>query len=225
MIRFLFAALVVIQLALVIVFYPQISSTLGYRATAPQLNVNSNSLSLLRSGELEIPPSVEVTTNRVGSQQCREIGDFAAKESAQAIVAWLKARGAAGRMDTKVTISEQNFRVYVGDFNEEDEAAFAQRVIQQRNNELKNATIYQSQDYWRVAFGEFTDMDQATAFKYELERMIEGLRVSVETRLQTKTGTTLRYLEKDAQRLGELAADKEFVRLLKAYSVTLSSCS
>lgn len=229
-VRILLVLLVLAQIALLIFFYPRLRDYLSGDAVEPQTQEQavveeSEGIHLRAAEGFEVPPSVEVTTNRVSGQECREIGDFAEEESARAVADWLKGRGAGGRMDTRVTISEQRFRVYVGEFNQEEEAVFAQQVVQKRNYELKNALIYKSGEHWRVSFGQFEQKQEAEDFKRRLETMVKGLRVYIDTRQRTDASVSLRYLEEDARRLGELADDADLSEQLQAYSVDLRNCN
>ena len=230
-IRFFLLALIAAQIALLIVFFPRISAYFSDDASTPSTppvaipeSPQEESIRIRAVDGKEVTPSIAVITNKINSLSCKEIGDFASKAGATAITNWLKIRGAEGRINTKVTVNDQRFRVYVGEFAEEEEAQFAQQIVQKRHADFKDVLIYQSNENWRVSFGEFDNKTEAESFKTKLETMVEGLRISIDSLQQTSTKVSLRFVDEDAQRVHELALEPALATQLDAYLVAISDC-
>lgn len=223
-VRLLTALLVFANLVYIGIYFNDIEQIIGFRATTPIVEPPQN-LNIFIPPESTVSPSVQVSTNRISSPNCWVVGDFSTKEAAEAMRLWLQTRGISGRLDTRVIIAQQTHRVYGGTFPDQEAALFAQKVIERKDPKIK-AFIQQVDNAWRVSFGQFVDIKQAEVQRQRIENMIEGFKVSIDSRTKSQTTNSVRYFDIQADKLQKLrdSQDKELLRRVETDGVAFTDC-
>ena len=173
MLRWIFILLMLVNIVVAALFFQEIRALFMSDEVAPVVVEGMEQKQPSRQTEIN---SQEVTSVTTAQQVCVEVRGFADQQAMASTKQWLKNKGLFARERTRVIVTEQFYRVYVGKFNTRAKAQKGLSLLRQQSKGFKGSVIFQyAPADWRISLNVFPAQDQAKKYLASIKKNVGGI--------------------------------------------------
>lgn len=179
MLRWVFIVLLLVNVIFGILFFQELRALFFSDLSQPLVVDDIEQAPPPRQIEINSQEVTAVTTDR---HVCIEVRGFANPQAMESTKQWLKDQGLFAREKTRVVVTEEYYRVYVGKFASRAEAQKGLDLLRQHSKGFKGSVVFQyAPADWRMSLNVFPTQEQAEKYLASTKTNIEGLNAEIES--------------------------------------------
>ena len=222
MLRWIFIVLFIVNVIFAALFFQDIRSLFSSDEPEEPIATKDKKQSLPRKTEIK---RQEVTSVTADQPVCIEVRGFKDQQGIASTKKWLKRKGLFARERTRVVVTNNFYRVYVGKFNSRAEAQKGLTLLRQQSEHFTGSLVFQyAPADWRISLNVFPDQSQAEKYLAAIQQNIGGLKANIESQNKGKEELYLVMTETTAEQFLQDYQSADFHQHIQQSLLVVDQC-